>query len=70
MNQPPATDLVSADRLERRFADAKPTYADGEAVGEANRCLYCHDAPCVEACPTGIDIPAFIRKIATGNLRG
>ncbi len=62
--------LIAADRLERRLPDAKPTYADGEAVGEANRCLYCHDAPCVTACPTGIDIPGFIRKIATGNLRG
>ncbi len=62
--------LVAADRLERRLPDAKPTYADGEAVGEANRCLYCHDAPCVQACPTGIDIPGFIRKIATGNVRG
>ncbi len=62
--------LIAADRLERRLPDAKPTYADGEAVGEANRCLYCHDAPCVQACPTGIDIPGFIRKIATGNLRG
>jgi dihydropyrimidine dehydrogenase (NAD+) subunit PreT len=37
---------------------------------EANRCLYCYDAPCVVACPTGIDIPAFIKKIATGNLLG
>jgi len=62
--------LIPVDRLETRFADAKPTYADGEAVGEANRCLYCHDAPCVQACPTGIDIPGFIRKIATGNVRG
>jgi glutamate synthase (NADPH/NADH) small chain len=71
MNAPlaPAA-LIAADRLERRLPDAKPTYADGEAVGEANRCLYCHDAPCVTACPTGIDIPGFIRKIATGNLRG
>ncbi len=41
-----------------------------QAVVEANRCYFCHDAPCVEACPTGIDIPSFIRKIATGNLRG
>lgn len=65
-----AQPLIPADRLETRLADAKPTYADGEAVGEANRCLYCHDAPCVEACPTGIDIPGFIRKIATGNVRG
>jgi glutamate synthase (NADPH/NADH) small chain len=62
--------LITADRLERRLPDAKPTYADGEAAGEANRCLYCHDAPCVQACPTGIDIPGFIRKIATGNVRG
>ncbi len=71
MNAPlaPAA-LIAADRLERRLPDAKPTYADGEAVGEANRCLYCHDAPCVTACPTGIDIPGFIRKIATGNVRG
>jgi len=58
------------DRLERRLADAKPTYADGEAVAEATRCLYCHDAPCVTACPTGIDIPRFIRKITTQNVRG
>lgn len=57
-------------RLERRIADAKPVYAAGEAVAEANRCLYCHDAPCVQACPTGIDIPTFIRKIGTGNVRG
>src|SRR5207253_4149383 len=42
----------------------------GEAIAEANRCLYCHDAPCVTACPTGIDIPGFIRKIATDNVRG
>src|SRR5436190_825663 len=62
--------LLSADRLERRLLDAKPTYAKGEAVAEANRCLYCHDAPCIEACPTGIDIPGFIRKISTGNTRG
>src|SRR6266699_2856141 len=62
--------LLSAERLEQRLPDAKPTYAPGEAVAEANRCLYCHEAPCVQACPTGIDIPGFIRKIATGNLRG
>jgi glutamate synthase (NADPH/NADH) small chain len=71
MNEPLAPESVLAtDRLERRLPDAKPTYTDGEAVGEANRCLYCHDAPCVQACPTGIDIPGFIRKIATGNRRG
>ncbi len=57
-------------RLESTFADAKPPLSDSEALIEANRCLYCHDAPCISACPTGIDIPTFIRKIATGNLRG
>lgn len=41
-----------------------------EATVEANRCLYCYDAPCMQACPTHIDIPTFIRKISTGNLRG
>ncbi|HUK63032.1 MAG TPA: dihydropyrimidine dehydrogenase, partial [Dongiaceae bacterium] len=50
--------------------DAKPVYAPGEAVIEAQRCLYCHDAPCIQACPTGIDIPTFIRKISTGNVAG
>jgi len=62
--------IVPLDRLERKIGDGKPLYLSGEAVAEANRCLYCHDAPCVEACPTGIDIPGFIRKIATDNLRG
>ena len=57
-------------RLETRLADAKPVYTEGEAVAEANRCLYCHDAPCIQACPTGIDIPTFIRKIGTGNVTG
>ena len=61
---------LPAERLEQRFPDAKPTYAPGEAVAEANRCLYCHDAPCVQSCPTGIDIPGFIRKISTDNVRG
>src|SRR5437762_3825223 len=64
------SELLSADRLERRLLDARPTYARGEAIGEASRCLYCHDAPCIQACPTGIDIPTFIRKIATDNVRG
>jgi glutamate synthase (NADPH/NADH) small chain len=64
------TRVVPEGRLETRLPDAKPTYAPGEAVAEAHRCLYCHDAPCVAACPTGIDVPGFIRKIGTGNVRG
>lgn len=57
-------------RLEQRFAESKPAYSAAEAVTEANRCLYCVDAPCIKACPTGIDIPTFIHKITTGNTTG
>ena len=70
MNPADVKSAIPGNRLEAQLPDAKPTYSPGEAVGEANRCLYCHDAPCVTACPTGIDIPGFIRKIATGNVRG
>jgi len=58
------------NRLEERFEDKKPPYNEAEAIAEANRCLYCVDAPCIKACPTEIDIPTFIRKIATGNVKG
>jgi glutamate synthase (NADPH/NADH) small chain len=61
---------VAPDRLETRLPDRKPVYSVWEATNEARRCLYCHDAPCIQACPTAIDIPSFIRKISTGNLRG
>jgi len=61
---------VEGDRLEVLFEDKKPPYDEAEAVAEANRCLYCVDAPCIKACPTAIDIPTFIRKIATGNVKG
>jgi len=56
--------------LEKNFAEVEPGLTDREAIEEANRCLYCYDAPCTQACPTGIDIPAFIKKIASGNLKG
>lgn len=63
------SDLPS-DRSESGFEDYKSAYTPAQAVVEANRCLYCHDAPCIQACPTGIDIPEFIRKIATSNVKG
>src|SRR3984957_6723193 len=53
-----------------RFADLHPPFDRQAAVPEANRCLYCFDAPCTTACPTHIDVPRFIKKIATGNLAG
>ncbi len=58
------------DRLENDLADKKPLYTPAEAKAEADRCLYCADAPCIKACPTEIDIPTFIKKIASGNVRG
>jgi len=61
---------ISQDRLEKQIADYKPLFTKSEALIEANRCLNCYDAPCIPACPTGIDIPAFIKKIATGNILG
>lgn len=53
-----------------RFPDLHPALDNQSAVAEANRCLFCYDAPCTAACPTHIDVPRFIKKISTGNLRG
>jgi len=61
---------LSQNRLETRFPPKYPAYDLGEALAEANRCLYCFDAPCIRACPTSIDIPTFIKKIASDNVRG
>ena len=54
----------------RRFADATPRFTSSQALLEAERCLYCFDAPCATACPTSIDVPSFIKRIGDGNLRG
>ena len=64
------TSQLPKDRLENDLHDKKPLYSEAEARAEAERCLYCVDAPCIQACPTEIDIPTFIKKIATGNVRG
>ena len=52
------------------FGDVHPPLDRKAALIESSRCYFCYDAPCVEACPTGIDIPSFIRKISTDNVRG
>ena len=52
------------------FSDAHPPLTPVQARLEADRCYYCFDAPCTTACPTGIDIPTFIARIAQDNLRG
>ncbi len=57
-------------QIEQNFAEINPAMTAAEAGVEANRCLYCYDAPCMHACPTHIDVPSFIKKIASGNLLG
>jgi len=61
---------LPAEQYEKNFADITPPMMHRQAVIEATRCLFCFDAPCTKACPTHIDVPAFIKKITTGNLRG
>lgn len=59
--------ILDAETAARNMAEKTPRYSPQQALTEAGRCLYCFDAPCIMACPTGIDIPSFIRKIAGKN---
>ena len=62
---------LSSSEYAQRFADAAtPRLTRTQALLEAERCLYCYDAPCATACPTSIDVPSFIKRIADDNLRG
>ncbi|WP_299350907.1 NAD(P)-dependent oxidoreductase [uncultured Shimia sp.] len=58
---------LSSAELAENFADLHAPLDDHEALVAADRCYFCHDAPCMEACPTDIDIPLFIRQISTGT---
>jgi dihydropyrimidine dehydrogenase (NAD+) subunit PreT len=69
MFKDPATRL-SPEQLEKNFADINPPLTEAQALEEGARCLFCHDAPCIKACPTEINVPQFIRQILTGNMRG
>jgi dihydropyrimidine dehydrogenase (NAD+) subunit PreT len=73
-NDPPRTrepaPRLSEEALERNFAEIAPPLTPDAALVESAKCLFCYDAPCTQACPTHIDVPAFIKKILTGNLRG
>jgi glutamate synthase (NADPH/NADH) small chain len=61
---------LAADQYAKAFADASPRLTRAQALLEAERCLYCFDAPCATACPTSIDVPSFIKRISDDNLRG
>jgi dihydropyrimidine dehydrogenase (NAD+) subunit PreT len=66
----PISPRLGPEAAAASMADYKPRYTPQEALLEANRCLFCFDAPCIQACPTGIDVPSFIKKIANGNPTG
>ena len=65
-----AAQRLSPEQLSCEFSDIAPLLDASAAAAAASRCHYCYDAPCVNACPTRIDIPSFIRKISNGNLKG
>jgi len=58
---------LDADQIAQNFADLHGAYDGHEAAVAADRCYFCHDAPCIAACPTGINIPLFVRQISTGT---
>ena len=62
--------LPDDPQMRERFREIHPPFTAQAALAEANRCLYCFDAPCTAACPTHIDVPGFIKRIASRNLRG
>ena len=59
---------LQPEEIDRNFSDIHPPLTRAQAAIEAERCYYCYDAPCTTACPTGIDIPSFIKRISTGDL--
>jgi dihydropyrimidine dehydrogenase (NAD+) subunit PreT len=67
---PDPVPVLTPEEFAQRFAEIHPPFAPQAAAVEASRCLYCFDAPCMAACPTHIDVPKFIKKIASANLRG
>jgi len=62
---------LTADEYEANFADIHPPFENlTAALVEANRCIYCYDAPCMKSCPTSINVPKFIKQIANENIKG
>ncbi|CAN5212411.1 NAD(P)-dependent oxidoreductase [soil metagenome] len=65
-----AAGRLRQEELIANFRDLHPPLDHHQALVEADRCYFCYDAPCIKACPTGIDIPLFIREILTDNPKG
>lgn len=62
---------LTAEQYEHNFSDIHPPFeTHSAALVEANRCLFCYDAPCTKSCPTSIDVPKFIKQITTDNIKG
>ena len=62
---------LTKEQYEQNFSDIHPPFETKDAaLVEANRCLFCYDAPCMKSCPTGIDVPKFIKQITTDNVKG
>lgn len=68
---PIKSNRLTAEQYEQNFSDIHPPFDSREsALVEANRCLFCYDAPCTKSCPTSINIPKFIKQISTDNVKG
>jgi dihydropyrimidine dehydrogenase (NAD+) subunit PreT len=62
---------LTPEQYDQNFADIRPPFENKTAaVVEANRCLFCYDAPCIKSCPTSINVPKFIKQITTDNIKG
>lgn len=62
---------LTNDQYTQNFSDIHPPFTTADAaLVEANRCLFCYDAPCIKACPTSINVPKFIKQITTDNIKG
>jgi glutamate synthase (NADPH/NADH) small chain len=62
---------LSSEQYEKNFSDIHPPFETNDAaLIDANRCLFCYDAPCTKSCPTSINVPKFIKQISTGNIKG
>ena len=62
---------LTAEQYAQNFVEIHPPFETPDAaLVEANRCIFCYDAPCTKSCPTSIDVPKFIKQIASGNIKG